>query len=182
MDGIHYHFLSRDDFEAMVARREFAEHALVHGNFYGTTMQAIDNAGKRGLDLIFDIDVQGAASLREAYPNAVSCMLLPPSIETLEQRLRGRGTDSDEVIEQRVAAALGEIERIHEFEFAVVNDDLDRAYDQVRAIYLAGKQRTRGRVDSLRRRLGTYCRSSGLNRESAAGALSGLCVAKWREI
>ncbi len=160
-DGVHYHFVERGEFEAMVERGEFAEHATVHGNLYGTTRRTIDEAGAQGLDLIFDIDVQGAASLRDAYPDAVTCMLLPPSVAVLEERLRGRGTDSDDVIAGRLAAALGELDRLDEFEFAVVNDTLDETYELVRAVYLAGGQRTQARIDALRRGIGLPVAGSG---------------------
>ncbi len=137
VDGRDYHFLDRD---AFIARREaggFAEWAEVHGNFYGTPKgEVVDTLGQ-GVDTIFEIDVQGAAQLRQSLPGACMVFVLPPSRAELRRRLVGRGTDAPEIIERRLTNSLGEMEQAHLFDYWIVNDDLDKAYDLLRAVYLA---------------------------------------------
>ena len=135
--GVDYIFLDRETF---VARREqgyFAEWAEVHGNFYGTPLQPVRDRLALGRDMLFDIDVQGAAQLSLSLPEARFVFILPPSMAELERRLRGRGTDSEEAIRIRLANARTEIMSSHWFDAIIVNDDLDMAYDQLRSFYLA---------------------------------------------
>jgi guanylate kinase len=149
-DGVDYTFLSREDF---VARREqgaFAEWAEVHGNLYGTPRSEIERAFKMDLDLLFDIDFQGARQLLEAYPQACcSVLVAPPSMATLEARLRGRATDSDEVIRRRLDAARHELEQFELFGHLIVNDDLERAVAGLTAIYDAARLRMHTRRGAL---------------------------------
>ena len=136
-DGKDYHFLSVEEF---LRRREagfFAEWANVHGNYYGTPLAPVLETLKAGQDVLFDIDVQGAAQLSLSLPEARFVFILPPSMEELERRLRGRGTDSEEAIRVRLSNARTEIMSSHWFDAIIVNDDLDRAYDQLRSFYLA---------------------------------------------
>ena len=142
VDGEHYHFVSPERFAAMVAAGQFAEHALVHGNHYGTAKATIDAALDDGNVVLFDVDYQGTESLLRHYANAVATMILPPSLPALEQRLRGRGTDSEEVIQRRLAAAVREIRHFSSFHYVLVNEQLERAYDELRAIYVAERART----------------------------------------
>jgi guanylate kinase len=138
---VDYFFLDRETF---IARRDagyFAEWAEVHGNFYGTPLQPVRNSLEKGCDMIFDIDVQGAAQLSLALPEARFVFILPPSLEELEHRLRGRGTDSDEAIRVRLANARAEIRESHWFDAVIVNDELDTAYDQLRSFYIASTLR-----------------------------------------
>jgi len=136
-DGVDYLFLDRETFLQRRAQGHFAEWAEVHGNFYGTPLQPVlDNLAK-GRDMLFDIDVQGAAQLSLTLPEARFVFILPPSLEELERRLRGRGTDSEESILLRLANARKEIMSSHWFHALIVNDDLDKAYDELRAFYLA---------------------------------------------
>lgn len=140
-DGVHYHFLPRETF---IARRDagyFAEWAEVHGNFYGTPKGPVEDKLAHGQDMLFDIDVQGALQLKEVFPQALYVFILPPSREVLERRLRGRGTDSEEVIERRMRNALGELMQARHFEYHIVNDDLEEAADELRAVYVAGRAR-----------------------------------------
>ncbi|WP_147820912.1 guanylate kinase [Salidesulfovibrio onnuriiensis] len=137
-DGREYHFVSRDKFIAMRSRGEFAEWAEVHGNFYGTAIQPIHDMLAEGKDILFDIDVQGALQLRKAFPTGIFVYLLPPSKAELERRLRGRGTDSEESIVRRMENALGELKQAGEFDYWVVNDDLDQAFEDLKAVYHAG--------------------------------------------
>jgi guanylate kinase len=140
-DGIDYTFIDHETFTDMKDRGAFAEWAEVHGNSYGTSRSQIDTALSLGNDIVFDIDYQGARQLRVAYPNAVSIMLLPPSMSVLEQRLRGRGTDSEETIALRMNNARGEIAQYQIFDYLVVNDDLEEAVKKLSAIFISQKYR-----------------------------------------
>ena len=134
-DGREYLFIDRAGFEQMINNGEFAEHALVHGHYYGTSRKVIDDAFRSGKSVLLDIDVQGAASLRQAYPaECFSIFVTPPDIETLEKRLRARKTDSEETIQKRMRSALAEMSRKDEFHKIIVNDELDRAYTELAAV------------------------------------------------
>jgi len=151
-DGVHYHFLTREEFLRRRGEGFFAEWAEVHGNFYGTPKAPVEKLLRDGRDVLFDIDVQGAMQLRNVFPQAVYVFILPPSREVLETRLRGRGTDSEEVIARRMRNALGELRMAGRFDFLIVNDDLEEAADELRAVYLAGRARAVNRpglVDGL---------------------------------
>lgn len=141
-DGSDYHFVDEATFRSMIAAGAFAEHAEVHGHLYGTAQATIDSLLSRGLTVLFDIDYQGAQSLLRLYPDALSVMVLPPSMEVLEQRLRGRGTDAEEVVQRRLAKARAEIAQYALFEYLLVNEDIHRAYDRLRAILVGARQRT----------------------------------------
>ena len=140
-NGLDYHFLSKARFEELLAENAFIEHASVHGNYYGTLKAPIDEVLAEGNSMILDIDVQGAAKVREyvrALPNTdamkigyVDIFINPPSLEELRSRLEGRGTDSPAVIEKRLANAEGEMERAGEYMFRVVNDDLGICYKRL---------------------------------------------------
>jgi len=133
-EGLHYHFMSEPGFLAMRDAGRLLEWAEVHGHMYGTPQSNLDAARERGLHLILDIDVQGATQLRTKVTGAVFVFVLPPSAETLVSRLRGRGTEADEVVERRLRNARGEMEEAFDFDYVVVNDHLDRAVAEVRAI------------------------------------------------
>ncbi len=126
-DGIHYHFATVEEFEHMRARGDFLETARVHGNHYGTSRRTVETECAAGLDVLLEIDWQGAAQIRKLEPGAVAIFILPPSMAALEERLRGRGQDSLEVIARRVAAARGEMAHVGEFDYVIINDDFDRA-------------------------------------------------------
>jgi len=133
-EGEHYHFVEESDFQAMLDDGQLLEWAEVHGHKYGTPKSNVDYARRLGLHLILDIDVQGAMQLRTRVPDAVLVFVLPPSAETLVERLRGRGTEGDETVKRRLQNARGELERALDFDAVVVNEDLDRAVAEVRAI------------------------------------------------
>jgi guanylate kinase len=135
-DGRDYHFLQKEEFERLRDQGHFAEWALVHGNYYGTPLASVRENLDAGRDMLFDIDVQGAAQLKEKIP-ACFVFILPPSYEVLRQRLSGRGTDSPETIARRLAAAAKELMQAHWFDALVINDNLDQAYDELRAVYVA---------------------------------------------
>ena len=149
--GKHYWFVSTDEFEAMVKRGEFAEHAYVHGNRYGTAQKPIEDALAAGRDVIFDVDWQGGAELSKRWPNdSLKIFILPPDLQELESRLRKRATDAPDVIDRRLRKAREELEHWNEYQYLIVNDDLDRAYDMLRSIYLLAKKVARAR-DHARR-------------------------------
>jgi guanylate kinase len=141
--GKDYFFVDPEAFEAMIRRDELAEYALVHGNNYGTSAPQVREALSRGRDLLFDIDFQGGRQLRQKFPDdVVLVFILPPSMPELERRLRSRGTDAAEVIDRRLRMAREEIRHYGEYHYVIVNDDLDRAYDALRAVYVAERHRT----------------------------------------
>lgn len=146
-NGEDYHFVDPQTFQQMINRNEFVEWAEVHGNFYGSSKGIIGQSYKpRGL-AIFDIDVQGGTTIKRKYPDAVTIFILPPSMEELERRLRSRGTDSDNVIARRMLAARAECERgAQSYDYLVINDRLDDAFQQLRSVLIAERAR-RGRVD-----------------------------------
>ena len=148
-DGVEYNFVSLDRFQEMAAADDFAEYAMVHGNMYGTSARRVADAISDGKDLLFDIDYQGGRQLRHKFPeDVVLVFILPPSIRELERRLRGRGTDSNEVIERRVRVAREELRHYDEYDYLVMNDHIERAYDALRAVYLS-QTHTRARLAAL---------------------------------
>ncbi len=139
VDGVDYHFVSVDAFRQMSARGEFLESAEVYGNYYGTSQAWIAREIAAGRDILLEIDWQGAAQVKKHFPEAVTLFILPPSIEALRQRLSGRGQDSPEVIEKRMAAARDDISHAAEFEYIIVNDDFDQALLDFMAVVRASR-------------------------------------------
>jgi len=160
--GREYYYLTRPEFEAMIARDEFLEHAEVFGNYYGTARRFLSEAKERGNDLLLDIDVQGAAQIKRKLPEAVSIFVLPPDLKSLERRLKNRGTDRPEVIERRLDTARREIENYSKYDYILVNDRLDDATDELRAIVLSERLRRSGQPlseeDQRRLHLAEGCR------------------------
>ena len=152
-EGVDYHFVDEAAFEGMVEAGDFAEWAEVHGNRYGTTVEAVRQALDGGRDVLFDIDYQGGRQLKAKFEaEAVLVFVLPPSLEELERRLRHRATDAPEAIERRLRKAHDELKQYGVYHYLIVNDDLDRAYDRIRAIYLA-QHCTLQRMGSVAERL-----------------------------
>ena len=141
VDGRDYHFIDDEKFDQMLETDQFIEWARVHGNRYGTARAEIRTAAASKLDLIFDVDFQGARQIKAQYRTAVGVFVLPPSIEVLHSRLTQRGTESSKSIERRFEAALEEIAHHNLFDYLLVNDDLDVAYDHLRSILLAERIR-----------------------------------------
>ncbi|MFD9897110.1 guanylate kinase [Mesorhizobium sp. UC22_110] len=142
IDGIHYHFRPRREFELLRDNDELLEWAEVHGNFYATPREAAERAMAEGRDMLFDIDWQGAKQLKEKMRgDIVSIFILPPSMKELKARLKRRAEDQEQVIETRLKNARTEIEHWTEYDFVIVNDDLDRAFTEVRAIVAAERLR-----------------------------------------
>ncbi len=135
IDGVDYHFVDEAKFLHMLGEAKFLESALVHEARYGTSQAAVDQQLAAGWDVILEIDWQGAAQVRRLYPQAISIFILPPSIETLEQRLNGRGQDAAAVIAKRVAAARSEMAHVAAFDYVTINDDFDVALQDIAAIF-----------------------------------------------
>jgi guanylate kinase len=141
-DGVEYNFVSHTRFQEMAAADEFAEYAMVHGNMYGTAARQVAGALEQGRDLLFDIDFQGGRQLRNRFRDEVVLVfILPPSLRELERRLRRRATDADDVIAQRLKVARSELAHYAEYDYLIVNDDFDKAYDALRAVYVAALHR-----------------------------------------
>lgn len=141
-DGVEYNFVTPTRFQEMAAADEFAEYAMVHGNMYGTSARQVSTALGQGRDLLFDIDFQGGRQLRNRFrEEVVLVFILPPSLRELERRLRRRATDADDVIAQRLKVARSELAHYAEYDYLIVNDDFEKAYDALRAVYVAALHR-----------------------------------------
>lgn len=148
-DGKDYFFVTRDEFEARAARGEFLEHAEVFGHYYGTHISELDRAATENVDLILDIDVQGARQLKQKRPAAVSIFILPPSRQVLEERLRARSQDSEPVIERRLHEAAEEIRNYSLYDYVLVNREVEASVDTLKSIVKA----TRSRRDRMEREI-----------------------------
>ncbi len=147
-DGVHYHFVDKSEFQAQIDRGAFFEWAEVFGNYYGTSRETIERCLDQGIDVFLDIDWQGARQIRDQLPEARSIFILPPSLPILEQRLHGRGQDSDEVIRHRMAQAVAEMSHYDEYDYLIVNDDFETSLQQLASIIRA--ERTRLAAQRLR--------------------------------
>jgi guanylate kinase len=156
VDGQSYHFVTRPEFEAMLARDEFLESAEVFGNYYGTHRGILETARERGLDLVLDIDVQGARQLKSKIPEAVTVFILAPSRQTLEQRLRARCEDRDDVIERRLREAADEIRNYEAYDYVLINRDLCESDAVLSAIVHAERVRRTRIEDQIRPILDTF--------------------------
>ena len=141
LHGREYNFVEVPAFVAMRERGEFLEWAEVHGNFYGTSRLWLEAQMQAGHDMLLEIDWQGAQQVRQIFPTAVGVFIMPPSVAELERRLRGRGQDVEEVIQRRVAAALGEMRHVDEFDFVIINNNLQEALEDLCAAVRASRQR-----------------------------------------
>jgi guanylate kinase len=140
-DGREYNFIDIATFSVMRDRGDFLEWAEVHGNFYGTSRVWLAEQMKAGSDMLLEIDWQGAQQVRRLFPSAVTIFILPPSVPELERRLRSRGQDADDVIQRRVAAAVGEMRHVGEFDFVIINNNLQVALDDLAAAVRAARLR-----------------------------------------
>ena len=140
-NGVDYRFVTEDEFQRMRAAGEFLETAHVHGNLYGTSRVTVETECAAGYDVLLEIDWQGAAQIRALKPDAVAIFILPPSIEALEKRLRGRAQDSADVISRRIAAARGEISHVGEFDYVIINEEFNRAAQELISIIRAERLR-----------------------------------------
>ena len=145
-DGRDYHFVSKPIFEAMIERGEFLESANVHGNLYGTSQSWIDRQRTLDVDIVLEIDWQGAQQVRKLIPEAIGIFVLPPSPDTLRRRLIDRGQDSDAVIGRRLQAARGEIAHLAEFDYVIINNNFDDAVEDLASIVRAARLRIASQV------------------------------------
>jgi len=141
VNGVDYNFISKQEFEERLERNEFLEYAVVFGNYYGTNRNSLERAAHEGRDLVLDIDVQGARQLKVAIPEAISIFVLPPSREVLEQRLRARSQDSEEVIQRRLRGAAEEVRNYIQYDYVLINRDLEEASTRLAAIVRAERLR-----------------------------------------
>lgn len=146
-DGRDYHFVSRERFEEMLAAEEFLEHAEVYGNFYGTSKGSIERDLENGRDVLLEIDWQGAEQVKRHFPQSASIFILPPTFNALRTRLAGRGQDSEEVIERRLAAAASDVAHAEAFDYIIVNDDFDQALQDLFAITRSIRLETARQLD-----------------------------------
>jgi len=144
VNDVDYTFVSERKFMGMIKRGEFAEWAVVHGYMYGTSLKRLRKLSREGYDIILDIDVRGAMQIKKNYENAIYIFILPPSISELRKRLISRGTDTDDVIEKRIKNAKEEISHYREYDYVIINDDLDRAYRELESIVIASRLRASG--------------------------------------
>jgi len=154
--GQQYHFVSHEEFERMIAHGEFLEHADVFGNYYGTHRRVLEDACAQGRDVVLDIDVQGARQLRKRIPEAVTIFILPPSRKELEKRLRARGEDRDEVIERRLRDAAEEIRNYNQYDYILINQNLEESGAALCAIVCAERVRRTRIEDRIRPILETF--------------------------
>ncbi|MFA6698962.1 MAG: guanylate kinase [Thiomicrospira sp.] len=139
--GVNYFFVSEAEFESKIAAGEFLEHAKVFNNYYGTSKTSVIQQLNAGQDVILEIDWQGAQQVRQIFPDAVSIFIMPPSLDELDRRLNGRGSDSAEVIANRMREAVSEMQHYQEFDYVVINDDFDTALHQLHSIFIANRLR-----------------------------------------
>lgn len=155
MDGVHYHFVAYEDFARMEREGRFLEWAEVHGNFYGTSFESVECLHAKGCDVVLDIDVQGAEAVRKKRPDSILIFILPPSVEELERRLTKRGETPD-VMHRRLLNARREVEQADWFDYLIVNDDFNRAADELVAVVTAERLRASQRSGLLE----TFCKST----------------------
>ncbi len=139
IDGESYYFIDKNHFEELIVSGKMLEHAEYCGNYYGTPKEPIEKAVKDGFDIVLEIEVQGGAQIKKKIPDCVSVFITPPSMEVLEKRLRNRGTETDEVIKNRLNTALVEIPHAKDYDYIVVNDELEKAVDELESIIKAEK-------------------------------------------
>lgn len=149
VDGVNYNFVSRDEFEQMIRDGDLLEFAEYVGNYYGTSLKVIRDKLEHGIDVLLDIEVQGAAAVRAKCPDAVLIFIIPPSWDELARRLRGRNTDTPEVIEHRLETARAECRERTKYDYIVVNNDVVTAADEIRSILTAERCRTQNRIHLL---------------------------------
>ena len=154
IDGVNYHFMTKEKFEELIAEGGVLEYAQYCGNYYGTPKKAVEDKLCEGRDVILEIEVQGAMKIKEACPEAVFIFILPPSVDTLKQRLEKRGTETDEVIKKRVSEARGEIEKAYNYDYVIVNDDLNEAVSDFIKVVEAEKLTVRRSVSLIDNVLG----------------------------
>ena len=163
-DGVEYHFVSRAQFEELIRSGDLLEWAEVYGNYYGTARKFIDDRLQDGGDVLLDVDVQGARTIRGKRPDAVAIFIMPPSYGVLRKRLENRKLDKEYVIEQRLKIARREITQYHDYDFLIINDDFRESVEELKAIILGSRCRMASRAESAASIVATF---GGLDAESA---------------
>lgn len=148
-DGVSYYFVTMEQFRENVLADGFLEHAEVYGNCYGTPKAKVIEKLEAGIDVVLEIDIQGAMNVKKAYPDGIFIFILPPSMSILRKRLTGRGTDSMEIIDMRLSKTLGELSYIEEYDYVVVNGELEEAVNRVKAIVVAEHSRVTENINEL---------------------------------
>ncbi len=154
IEGEKYNFITREKFEAMLKNDEFLEYNSFVGNYYGTPKTPVINCIENGSDMLIEVDVNGAAQIRQKIKDAVSVFIMPPSLETLKNRLCGRGTDSNDIVEKRFAEAVQEIARASEYDYIVVNNDIETAVDEFVSIIMSDRLKTDRNLNLINKVLG----------------------------
>lgn len=149
VNGVNYHFLSREQFEGLIKNNGLLEHAEFCGNYYGTPRKQVEEKLNEGKNVILEIEVQGAMKIKETCPEAVFIFILPPSIKELRRRLNKRGTESEEVINQRVSQAIGEIKMAYSYDYIMINDELEKAIEDMKAIISVEKMTCKHAVKNI---------------------------------
>jgi guanylate kinase len=155
-NGVHYNFVSADEFRAMIERGDLLEWAEVHGNLYGTSRRLVERLRGEGFDVVLTIDVQGAGQARKLFPDAVGVFILPPSYQTLLDRLDTRGANGADDLQTRLRNAIGEMAEYKNFDYAIINDDLNQATDELAAIVLAERCRRHRRSELAEQIIKTF--------------------------
>lgn len=149
VDGVNYHFVDRETFEKMIQEKAFVEWAEVYDALYGTSLDVIQNQRSQGLDVVLDMDSQGAANIKKHFEESTLIYILPPSLEILDERLRGRGTDAEEVIRARFEKAIREIEQCVDYDYIIFNEEIDRAVEELTCIILSDRARKSRRLPTV---------------------------------
>jgi guanylate kinase len=163
-DGIEYHFVDKSEFERLVESGELLEYAEVYGNYYGTSRECVDATLAGGDDLLLDVDVQGARSIRQKRPDSIAIFVLPPSFRVLRERLESRKLDKAYVIEQRLKIACSETVHYRHYDYLIINDDLAKSIDELRAIILGSRCRIKAQAEAAERIVATF---GGMNEEDS---------------
>lgn len=151
IDGKDYFFVTNKIFEAMIKEDKFLETAKCHGSFYGTSRNFVEEVRDAGKDIIFEIDWQGAKSIKAIFPEAISIFILPPSLKKLEERLTARGQDSEDTIKARLSAAKSEMSHVNQFDYVTINDKFDDALEELRSIIMAKKLNTKHQTNNYQK-------------------------------
>ncbi|MCG6880980.1 MAG: guanylate kinase, partial [Deltaproteobacteria bacterium] len=146
-NGVDYHFVNQHAFREMIENKDFLEWAEVHGHLYGTALDTVQGQMTSGVDILMDVDVQGGRNVKEQFSDAVLIFILPPSLKILETRLKGRGTDDQKVIQERMAQASEEIKNCSWYDYIIINDDLEKAFLEAQSIILSSRCRSERRMN-----------------------------------
>ncbi|QXM05857.1 guanylate kinase [Crassaminicella indica] len=153
VNGINYYFVDQDIFESQISKGEFFEYAKVYDHYYGTPKKYVMDEIDKGNDVLLEIDIQGALQIKEKYPKGVFIFILPPSMKELKKRIVGRGTESEEAISKRFGSALGEIDYVREYDYFVINDEVEEAVEKIRSIIRAEKCKVKENIEEIISRL-----------------------------